>query len=187
MISLCPSVEDHLCASEQGYGFAALLVGDGRVPHLRRAATVDELRFAGDRTVTFGPDEVALQLDSREALCAFRQVDERTVAARGICQGDHRRRVQVAVRGHELLAQIEAARDPTSLRLQDLEPDETWQGSHTSLVQLDELGHATHLLGHFSTSPDYLRAVSKEGHPLCKPFSFSALQHFSVFSLKPEG
>src|SRR5215212_12275346 len=84
-------VEDHLCASEEGYGLAAFLVGDGCVPHLRRAATVDELRFAPDRTLTFGPDEVALQFYGREALCAFGQVHERSVAARGIRKGDHRR------------------------------------------------------------------------------------------------
>src|SRR5688572_20553317 len=52
-------VEDHLRATEEGYGFGVLLVGDRGVPHLRRAATVDELCFARDRPATFGAHEVA--------------------------------------------------------------------------------------------------------------------------------
>src|SRR5215212_2083906 len=145
-------VEDHLRAAEQGNWFA-VLVRYGSIPHLGRAATVDELRFAGDRTVTFGPDEVTLQLYGREALCSFWQVHERTVAAGGICQGDHRRGVQVPVWGHELITEVEAARDPTLFRLQYLQPDETRQGSDTTLVQLVEKGHATHLQGSFRLRP----------------------------------
>src|SRR5918995_2635319 len=118
-------VEDQLRAAEEGYGLAALLVGDFSVPHLRRAAAVDEFGTAGDRASSFRTDEVALELYGGEALGAVGKVYEGAVAARGIGEGYHRRRVQIPVRGHELLAKVEAAGDPTLLGLPYLEPDET--------------------------------------------------------------
>src|SRR5215208_7049515 len=154
-------IEDHLRASEERYRLAALLVGDGSVPHLCRAATVGELRFAPDRTPTFGPDEVALQFYGRKALCAFGQVHKRSVAARGIREGDHRRRVQVAVRGHEFLTEIEAARDLTFLRFQYRQPEETGQGSDTAFVQLVESRHLRGLQGNCHGSTDYPRGESR--------------------------
>src|SRR5215218_10602915 len=110
---------------------------------------------------TFRPDEVALQLDGREALCAFGQVHERSVAARGIRKGDYRRSVQVAVRGHELLTEIEAARDPTFLRFQYRQPDEAGQGSDTAFVQLVKSRHLRGLQGDCHGSTDYPRGESR--------------------------
>src|ERR671911_507516 len=117
--------------------------------------------FAPDSTPTFGPDEVALQFYGREALCAFGQVHERSVAARGIRNGDHRRRVQVAVRGHEHLTEIEAARDLAFLRFQYRQPDETGQGSHTAFVQLVESRHLGGLQGDCHGLTDYPRGESR--------------------------
>src|SRR5687767_9907892 len=97
----------------------------------------------------------------REALCVFGQVHERSVAARGIRNGDHRRRVQVAVRGHELLTEIEAARDLAFLRFQYRQPDETGQGSHTAFVQLVESRHLRGLQGDCHGLTDYPRGESR--------------------------
>jgi hypothetical protein len=63
------------------------------------------------------------------------QAHEGAVAAGGVGEGDDRRGVQVAVRGHELPAQLEPALEPSLLCLKDLDADEPWQHPDAALVQ----------------------------------------------------
>jgi hypothetical protein len=65
----------------------------------------------------------------------LRQAHEGTVAAGGVGEGDDGGGVQVAVGGHQLVAELEATREPPLFGLQDLDTDETRQRPDAALVQ----------------------------------------------------
>src|SRR5439155_1589824 len=77
------AVQQQLGAAEEGNRLPAL-VGDRRVPDLRRAAAVDADRLTDERPLGRGPEEVRLQLDRREPSRALGKRRDAAVARRGV-------------------------------------------------------------------------------------------------------
>src|SRR6186713_200168 len=86
--------QDHLRTAELGDRFGRALRHNHRVPDLRGAALVQGPCRALDDAVARRAQEVALQLDGREARGTFGKRPHSTVAAAGVRQRDHRAGVQ---------------------------------------------------------------------------------------------
>src|SRR5690242_15117480 len=85
--SLCPGdehrslrIEQHLRAAKERDRFPIGFARDDGVPDLRRATEVNAARGGSDRSLERGADEIALELDRREAGGAFGKIDHAAVA-----------------------------------------------------------------------------------------------------------
>ena len=118
---------------------ATVGVGHGRVPELRRPAAVDERRLAVDRRPRLrAAEEVRLQLDGGEANRPLRQIEDAAVAARRVGEPDDRARVDVAVRRHVLLLELEARADGSVSGLLEVDSEQAGEADRAHLLQLRE-------------------------------------------------
>src|SRR5438094_6357529 len=100
-------IKNELSAPKQRELAPLFAVGDERVPDLRGAPQVNGARFAVERALLRGIEEVRLQFHRGEVLRARGQVRYASVARERVGEADHRPGVQIAVRREQRLAELE--------------------------------------------------------------------------------
>src|SRR5260221_12501832 len=100
-------IKNELSAPEQRELAPLFAVGDERVPDLRGAPQVNGARFAVERALLRGIEEVRLQFYRGEVLRLRGQMRNASVARERVGEADDRAGVQIAVRREKGLAQLE--------------------------------------------------------------------------------
>ena len=134
-------IQNQLRAPKQGDRLSSFIFYF-RIPHLRRPAAVDAGPGAVNDALARRTQKVTFQFDGREILRAFGQICERAVAAGRVCQGDHRRGVQVSIRREQLRANDESAGQASRLHGQEFDAKQARQIALAAGVELVNGGHS---------------------------------------------
>src|SRR4029077_3585422 len=129
--------QDQLGTGEERHA-PSFCIGDGGVPDLRRPTAVHEPRLALDRALVCAAEEVRLQLDGGEAGRALRQVEDAAIAAGGVGEPDDGSRMEVAVRGHVLLRELESRAHHAVTGFVELDSEQPGEAERAHLLQLGE-------------------------------------------------
>src|SRR5438046_2362397 len=120
-------IKNELSAPKQRELAPLFAVGDERVPHLRGAPQVNGARFAVERALLRGIEEVRLQFHRGEVLRARGQVRYASVARERVGEADDRPGVQISVRREKGFAQLELPLQQALGHFSDEKPDEAGQ------------------------------------------------------------
>ena len=108
-------------------GLARAFSGNGGVPNLRSPAAMQWSCHANNDTLARAAEEVALELDRREAGGTLRQPAHRAVTAAGVGERHHRAGMQEAVPGAKLACERSSCDDLGRFHFDECQTEVTWQ------------------------------------------------------------